>query len=151
MMTFWPRFSLAVLAAWRVTHLLAKEDGPGDLIVRLRARLGRGLLGKFMDCFGCLSMWVAIPFAFFVADTALERLVAWLAIAGASCLLDRLGIESPPVSIFQQEGGQHAMLRSEEAAFAEPHQADPQPVHHASNGSSNVAAIESRTGYPPGH
>ena len=38
---FWPRFVLAVLATWRVTHLLASEDGPGDLIVRFRRLLGR--------------------------------------------------------------------------------------------------------------
>ena len=32
------RFVLVSLAVWRVTHLLAEEDGPGDVVVRLRAR-----------------------------------------------------------------------------------------------------------------
>jgi hypothetical protein len=47
------------LATWRVTHLLAKEDGPANLVIRLRARLGDGFAGKLMDCFNCLSIWVA--------------------------------------------------------------------------------------------
>jgi len=85
----WLRLLLAVLACWRVTHLLALEDGPWDAVVRFRARLGSGLLGRLMDCFYCLSVWVAAPLAFFVARGPAELLVAWLAISGAACLLER--------------------------------------------------------------
>ena len=46
---FWPKFVLAVLATWRITHLLANEDGPADLIVLLRTRLGNGFAGKLSD------------------------------------------------------------------------------------------------------
>jgi hypothetical protein len=60
------RFVLTALAVWRVTHLLAQEDGPWDLIVRLRRSLGQGSLGQLMDCFYCLSLWVAAPAAFLV-------------------------------------------------------------------------------------
>jgi len=87
-------FILAVLATWRVTHLLANEDGPADLIVRFRALLGDGLLGKLMDCFYCLSLWVAAPAALFVTRKPLEWLMTWLAISGAACLLERL-VENP--------------------------------------------------------
>jgi hypothetical protein len=91
---FWARFAVAALATWRVTHLLAKEDGPADLVVRLRARLGNGLLGKLMDCFYCLSLWVAVPLSFFVCAGSsrlepLQILVTWLALSGAACLLER--------------------------------------------------------------
>lgn len=65
-MTFWARFALAVLAAWRVSHLLAQEDGPGGIVARLRSRLGNGVLGNLLDCFLCVSVWVALPLAFFV-------------------------------------------------------------------------------------
>ncbi len=123
-MTFWSRFVIAALAAWRVTHLLAEEDGPADLIARLRARLGTGLFGKLMDCFECLSIWVAIPFAFFVAQSWLERLVAMLAISGVACLLERLARESPSVAVFQHGEDQHGMLRSEEADNEVLHQDD---------------------------
>jgi hypothetical protein len=85
------RFSLAALAAWRITHLLAAEDGPADLVANLRRRLGSGPAGQLADCFGCLSVWVSIPLAPFVARRRSEMLVCCLAISGAACLLERTG------------------------------------------------------------
>lgn len=81
-------FVLAILAAWRITHLLANEDGPADLIVKLRATLGDSLAGKLMDCFNCLSLWIAAPAALFVTRAPLLWLFVWLAISGAACLLE---------------------------------------------------------------
>jgi hypothetical protein len=83
-------FVLAVLATWRVTHLLAEEDGPADLVVKFRSLLGDSPAGHLMDCFKCLSMWVAIPAAFFVTRMPLEWVPVWLALSGAACLLQRL-------------------------------------------------------------
>ncbi len=100
---FWPRLVLAVLATWRITHLLASEDGPADLIVRLRARLGSGFFGKLMDCFHCLSFWVAVPMAFFVASKPLDLLLTWLALSGAACLLERLGQEPVVIQPVSQD------------------------------------------------
>ena len=91
---FWIKFVLAILATWRVTHLLASEDGPADLIVRLRATLGDTLLGKLMDCFNCLSLWIAAPAALFIAQTPFDWLFVWLALSGGACLLERLIPES---------------------------------------------------------
>jgi hypothetical protein len=93
----WMRLVLAVLAVWRVTHLLAREDGPGEVLVRLRARLGWGFWGRLMDCFYCLSVWVAAPFAPFVGRGLVQTVVAWLALSGGACLLERLG--APPVTL----------------------------------------------------
>ena len=86
--SFWIRFVLAVLATWRVTHLLASEDGPADLIIRLRSLLGQGFIGKLMDCFYCLSFWIAAPAAVFVSREPLGWLFSWLALSGAACLLE---------------------------------------------------------------
>jgi hypothetical protein len=85
--------ALAVLATWRVTHLLASEDGPADLIVHFRRRLGQGLAAKLMDCFNYLSLWIAAPAALFVSRKPLDWLCTWLALSGAACLLERLGRE----------------------------------------------------------
>ena len=85
------RFALAALAAWRVTHLLAHEDGPGDAVARLRARLGTGWVGELADCFQCLSVWVAAPLTPFAARTRGDAAVTWLALSGAACLLERAG------------------------------------------------------------
>lgn len=117
----WLRFVLAVLATWRVTHLLSSEDGPGDLIVRLRARLGQGLAGQLMDCFNCLSLWVAAPAAFFVSRKLLGWTFSWLALSGAACLLERLGHEPVMIQRVSQEreGEVNDVLRSETISAAE--------------------------------
>jgi Protein of unknown function (DUF1360) len=81
------RFVLGALATWRLTHLLAHEDGPADLVVRLRSRLGDSQVGALMDCFKCLSIWVAAPISLAVVGRRRGVLLAWLALSGAACLL----------------------------------------------------------------
>jgi hypothetical protein len=93
------KFVLAVLATWRVSHLLANEDGPFDIIVRIRATLGEGLLGGLMDCFKCLSLWVAAPIALFLTHTPWVWTVSWLALSGGACLLERFGKTAPFAAI----------------------------------------------------
>jgi hypothetical protein len=108
------RFVLAALAVWRVTHLLASEDGPADLVFRLRARLGPGFLGKLMDCFYCLSFWVAAPFAFVVTRQLVAWLLVWIALSGAACLLERVTSESSVHNSHTEGDNAHALLRPEE-------------------------------------
>jgi hypothetical protein len=117
---FW-RFVLAVLATWRVTHLLASEDGPADIIVRLRVLLGQSIVGKLMDCFNCLSLWIAALAAFFVSRKPLEWLFCWLALSGGACLLERWGREPVVIQPMSQpaEGDDHDVLRSETFGFVE--------------------------------
>lgn len=113
---FAARFVLAILATWRITHLLAKEDGPADLVVRFRARLGQGMAGKLMDCFECLSLWVAVPMAFFVSRRPVDLLLIWLALSGGACLFERIGREPvviQPISRAEEGGTNVGMLRSE--------------------------------------
>ena len=114
------RLVLAVLATWRVTHLLASEDGPADIIVRFRRLLGQSLLGTLMDCFNCLSLWIAAPAAFFVSRKPVEWLVAWLALSGGACLLERLGHEPVMIQPVSQpsEGDPDHVLRSETSGAA---------------------------------
>jgi hypothetical protein len=90
-MPIWMKFIVAALATWRVTHFLVSEDGPADVVVRVRRRLGDGVLGRAMDCFWCLSIWIAAPAALFVTRHALEAVLTWLALSGAACLLERVG------------------------------------------------------------
>jgi Protein of unknown function (DUF1360) len=85
------RLILAILANWRVTHLLAHEDGPADLLARIRGVLNESSFGQLMDCFQCMSLWVAVPFAFYVNRRPLDWFVSWLAVSGAACLLERIG------------------------------------------------------------
>ncbi len=97
------RFVLATLAVWRITHLLAAEDGPWDVLLRFRRALGAGMAGKLVRCFYCLSIWVALPFAWFLKGNAAETVVGWLALSGAAVLLERLTRESVELRIEEEE------------------------------------------------
>jgi hypothetical protein len=90
---FATRFLVGALATWRVTHLLVEEDGPADLVVRLREQAGDGLIGQALDCFYCLSFWTAAPVAAAVSRRPRERLLTWLALSGAACLLEQATAE----------------------------------------------------------
>ena len=83
-------FLLCGFALWRITHLFSEEDGPFDIVIRIRSRFGQGLFGNLLDCFYCLSLWLAIPFALFICNEWLEGIVTWLALSGFACLLFRL-------------------------------------------------------------
>lgn len=87
---FGVRFAVGALATWRVAHLFAEEDGPGHVIVRLRARAGDGWAGELLDCFYCVSIWVAAPVAVTVAPRRRDIPLACLALSGAACLLEQL-------------------------------------------------------------
>jgi hypothetical protein len=87
---FGVRFVVASLATWRVTHLLAEEDGPADLVVRARAVVGDRTAGALMDCFYCLSVWVAAPLSLTVTRRRAELPAVWLALSAGACLVERL-------------------------------------------------------------
>lgn len=132
----WLRFIVAVLATWRVTHLLASEDGPADLIVKFRALLGQSLAGKLMDCFYCLSLWIAAPAALLVTRRFIDWSFVWLAVSGAACLLERLGREAIVMQPVSQpsEGVAYHVLRSETSGVAEQFE----PPNHADNAANNT-------------
>ncbi len=114
------RLTLAVLATWRITHLLSSEDGPGDAIFHLRAKLGSSFAGKLMDCFYCLSLWVAAGAAIAVTQHLVDRALVWLALSGAACLLERATGERIVTRRLSEEGeNSHGMLRSEKSEFEE--------------------------------
>jgi len=103
----WPvAFALCALATWRITHLVVNEDGPGEVVLRVRRAAGSSALGQAMDCFYCASVWVALPIALTLtrgpARTAPwrrfgasrrvispGRVAIWLALSGAACLLEQ--------------------------------------------------------------
>ena len=62
MMDFY-RLILGCLVVWRVSHLLNAEDGPWDLIAKMRRGIGHGIVGKLFDGFYCRRLWSARPLA----------------------------------------------------------------------------------------
>jgi hypothetical protein len=96
------RLVLGFLGVWRITHLLAAEDGPWDLSVRLRRAAGSGFWGKLLD-----SLWVAMPFAAVLGSSWLERGLCWLGFSAAAILLEkstaRREPKPGPVQYFEDE------------------------------------------------
>lgn len=111
---FWMRFILAVLATWRIAHLLVSEDGPWAILVRLRRWLGNSAIGQLLDCFGCVSLWIAAPVSFFLFRQLPELFFCWLALSGAAFLLERMHPEPlviEHISDPAREGSNHGVLR----------------------------------------
>jgi hypothetical protein len=100
----WFRFVMATLATWRLTHLIAAEDGPGEIIANLRQWLGNGFFGQLMDCFYCLSLWTAAPIALLLMQGWRQWPLLWLALSGACCMLERMGKHTSP-TIYQLPKG----------------------------------------------
>jgi hypothetical protein len=95
------RFVLGILGVWRVTHLLNAEDGPGGIFVKLRTRAGSSIWGELLDCFYCLSIWVALPFAFVLGGSWPERLLLLPALSAAAILLERW--QNPQMVEFRED------------------------------------------------
>ncbi len=116
-LSFWSLFAVCALATWRVAHLVAREDGPADLVFRLRLAAGRTLVGRAMDCFHCVALWAAAPLALVVADSAATWLAAWLGLAGAASLADRIVPSREPSALGEPD---HELLRTQ-AGGDRPH------------------------------
>ena len=116
---------LGVLAVWRITHLLNAEDGPRDLFVRLRRRAGEGFWGDLLDCFYCLSLWIAAPLAWELGESWKEKLLLWPALSAGGIVIERLCVlahnDNQPAAYFEgPEVTENVVLRTEETRTDDP-------------------------------
>lgn len=100
--------ALGILCVWRITHLLQAEDGPWEITAKLRGRAGDGFWGGLLDCFYCLSLWIAAPFAALLGTTTREQLLLWPALSAGAILLQRIAPEPdvPPAPYIEDDGEQ---------------------------------------------
>ncbi len=117
--------ALGILAVWRITHLLNAEDGPWDLFVRFRRLAGSGFWGSLLDCFYCLSVWIAAPFAWWLGGDWKERLLLWPALSAGAILAERLtadrgGGDAPPAVHYEERGDPDGLLREQETTGPGP-------------------------------
>jgi len=104
-------------AVWRITHLLHAEDGPWDVLARMRRLAGQGAIGKMLDCFYCSSVWVAFPISLALGSSLKERLLLWPALSGAAILLERAVThpqQTAQWSVWQEESD-HQISKGEAA------------------------------------
>jgi hypothetical protein len=92
----WLRLTLAVLATWRLSRLVAFEDGPWEVVARARRRAGNGMLGHLMDCPYCLSLWFAAPLALALDTTLPGWVLAWLGVSGGASLVEKVVSRGEP-------------------------------------------------------
>jgi hypothetical protein len=83
-------FLLGTLFVWRITHLINAEDGPWDVVIRLRLAAGEGFIGQMLDCFYCLSLWVSAILAIFLGKKFGERILLGPALSAGAILLERV-------------------------------------------------------------
>ena len=109
------RLATGALATWRVAHLVVREDGPGDVVVKARERIGQHWVGELLDCFNCTSVWVGAAIAPVVTRRRPGILLTALALSGAACLLDRARRADEPAHVIELEPSKeedgHGMLR----------------------------------------
>ena len=116
-------FLLGILSVWRITHLLHAEDGPWDGVVRLRRRAGEGFWGQMLDCFYCLSVWIAAPFAIFLGQKPGERILLWPALSAGAILLERVtdrGHGEAPALIIEESEDENVMRLWKQEGAAPP-------------------------------
>lgn len=82
--------TLGILGVWRVTHLLHAEEGPWEVAIKLRRLVGTSVVGGALDCFDCLSLWVAAFCALLVGATWLDRALLWPALSAGAMVLNRV-------------------------------------------------------------
>ena len=86
--------ALIGLAGWRIAFLLVREDGPFDLVARVRRALGvpdegeiDGFFAKLLTCIYCTSFWTVagLTALYWVEPWAVVPFAAW----GGVMLLER--------------------------------------------------------------
>ena len=85
---------IGILAVWRLSHLLVSEAGPWHALDRMRRHIAGTIFGDLFNCFYCISIWVAAPFAFLLCGTGNDatwkgRLLLWPALSAGAIIIER--------------------------------------------------------------
>jgi len=115
-MSRWLDLAVGVLGVWRLTHLLAAEDGPAGILARFRRRLGEGFWGSLLDCFYCLSLWTAAPFALLLRKDGSGRCLLWLALSAGAILVER--VTARPATFIEDKEDSNELLRTSQIAVS---------------------------------
>lgn len=93
------KFVLIGMAVWRLSSLLANEDGPFDVFAKLRNLLGveydkngesygTTWISKGILCIRCNSIWVAAIVALSLSDDFATWLIHTLALSTTAIIID---------------------------------------------------------------
>jgi len=83
---------IAALVTYRLARMIAWEEGPGGVFVRLRGKLDpdqQTWLGRGLNCPLCVGFWLALPITLLVVPPDWSLIIAWWAVAGAQTALQK--------------------------------------------------------------
>lgn len=95
-------FIVSALAVWRLSSLLVREDGPGDVFAKLRTfsgvrydehsnSYGTNILSSALTCVWCTSVWVGFFVAFLDKPAKLHTfLQRALALSASAIIIDEV-------------------------------------------------------------
>src|SRR5688572_5138861 len=95
--------ALAVLAVWRVTHLIVAEEGPWRILAHLRRAAIALRLGGVVTCFYCASVWVAIVFTLLIAHGWRSIALCIPALSAGAIVLERLTARDEPAVWYEEK------------------------------------------------
>jgi hypothetical protein len=95
---------LSSFAVFRISYLLVYEDGFLHLSQKIRILVGAetpaGLpivkykgFSEIFNCFYCNSVWVSIPFGFYLGENIFEKILFITSIAGLSLILKEKALD----------------------------------------------------------
>lgn len=77
---------LAILAVYAITLIAGRYDGLFDVLEKARSKMP-DWLREGVECFVCMAVWVAIPFALYFD---MPFVLVWFGIAGGAILLEEI-------------------------------------------------------------
>ena len=86
---------------------------PPPLLRKLREALARGPSSRLLDCFYCLSLWIAAPVAWLLGSGLEHRLFLWLALSAGAILIERVtNREDVAPALYFEEEVEDELLRT---------------------------------------
>jgi len=64
-----------------------------------------------VDCFYCLSLWIAVPFVFAIGEGSKERILLWPALSAGAILLHRLSAGAAQATYQEDEENPNVLSR----------------------------------------
>ena len=84
-------FVILSLAVWRISRMVALEDGPFDVLAKVRERLGvhkqETWVHRGLACVACVSFWIGLFAGLSWRGVNVEGLMSGLAMSAVSVVL----------------------------------------------------------------
>ena len=92
----WLTTLVAVLAAYRLAHMIAREEGPFSVFAWIRGKLDPNQatwIGRGLNCAACVSVWTSLVMVLailYLPEVIMIPIAFWLAVAGGGLILNKV-------------------------------------------------------------